>query len=241
MRPAVISMPYQAHFVNTGVFANQFSYADCVLPISIGQKYHQGEYLEAIIHLVNQRFRSCTVILCDLLQRHTLALLHNDDEQAAYNRSIEQGKQWLKHNQRYIDQIEHLNPVRFWWDWLSTPQYTEQRTLTEHLYNSNPLIKAAFDESVRVFSKRLKPRLNQTLRHDTIKSACLAYVIEECSVMPLWVSEGFQFEVYPSKRIPAMTAIYDLCVKPHHPNLLRWTQVNLRSCESHPHTAAMAN
>ncbi len=222
-------MTYKAHFVNTGTFKNQFAYSHCVLPISVGQQYHQGEYLEAIISLVNRHFRSCTIIICDVLQRHTLQLLHNELEQIAYNRSLDQGQQWLRENQCYLNQIKHLNGIHHWLDWLSTEQFVKQLAVTEELYQSNASIKSTFDESVNLIVKRLTPRLKHNYTLETVKLACLTYIKEECSIMPLWVTENFHFEVYPSQRVPAMAAIYDHLVKPNYPNCLRWVRLNLRS------------
>ena len=57
--------------------------SDCILHISVGQEYHEGEKLIATMDLINETFRSCTIMLCDTLQRHTLKLSYpnlSDDE-----------------------------------------------------------------------------------------------------------------------------------------------------------------
>ena len=46
--------------------------------------------------------------------------------------------------------------------------------------------------------------------------------------MPLWVSEGFNYEVYPKLRNEAMKVAFELLVKPFYTNLLKPVYVKFK-------------
>ena len=57
----------------------------CLLGVSVGQAYHEGEKFSAAIDLLNQTFSQCLILVCDSLQRHTLMLEHRAmSEEEAY-------------------------------------------------------------------------------------------------------------------------------------------------------------
>lgn len=219
---------YKARFVHGSAYSDLFKYSNCVIPVSVGQSYHDEQKFLAMLDLVNQNFSSCTIIVADLLQRHTFSLEISND--LAYYMALDAGKSWVKSQLNNIGMLTIPYSIRYWNEWLSSDQYKTQREITEDQYQSQPEVRKAFDLSVRIFEERYRrnDRLDQ-LNEKAVRATILEYIKEECSVMPLWINENFHFEIYPAKRTPAMAAIYDYIIKPAYPNLLRWLQVELRS------------
>ncbi|MDF1796745.1 MAG: hypothetical protein P1U63_09435 [Coxiellaceae bacterium] len=221
---------YRANFAGHQQFVGQIDGSRCVVPISVGQHYVEGEKFKALIHLINQHFSSCEVIVIDLLQRHTLRLQQDLDYRGCWGKSVELGDEWLKRNQSTIDGLTIPCRVRKWQEWLYGVSYIKQRKLIDYLYETQSAVRRAFDQSAANFTRRYVeryPHLKDVPLQ--VSEVCMQYVKEECSVMPLWVNEGYNYEVYAGKRIPGMVAIYELLVKPRHPDLLRWLRVNMRS------------
>lgn len=222
---------FRSRFVACQDFISEVAGSTCVLPISIGQHYVEGARFESMIDLVNSTFSCCDIIVIDLLQRHTLRLQYPEgSDKHHWHTAITNGKQWLERNMPSIKRLDIPYRIRYWHEWLYTEEYLRQFQLLEHLYYTNQVIQQAFDSSVHQFTQRyLKryPAMND--QQSRVFDLCMDYVKEECSIMPLWVKERYAFEVYPGKRLPGMQAIYDLLVKPSHPNCLRWLQVNMRS------------
>lgn len=219
---------YKARFVHAETYASIFRYSNCVLPISVGQEYHEGDKLEAIIHLINNKFMSCTIVIADVLQRHTLMLENNLSEAEAENIATSIGKEWLASQAKYISKLNIPHKIKFWYEWLNSEAYQSQRLITESLYRNNQQIQSAFDLSIEKFLNR-NPNFYNPSNQAFAKERALEYIKEECSIMPLWIKDKFHFEIYPANRNPAMVAIYDFLIKPYHPELLRWLRVKLCS------------
>ncbi len=227
---AVCQKKYRAQFVSCSDYASEIQGGFCVMPISIGQYYVEGNRLQAMVDLVSSTFSSCDIIVIDLLQRHTLRLQRTFDDSACWGQAVSNGQQWLLRNESALQSFRIPFRIRYWQEWLYDIAYIKHRQLVEHLFQSEPVIRSAFSQSADDFTKRYIARFPQlSVDYQRVFDICLQYVKEECSIMPLWVKEGYQFEVYPGKRIPGMRAVYELLVKPRHPELLRWLQVNMRS------------
>ncbi|MDF1655342.1 MAG: hypothetical protein P1U34_09545 [Coxiellaceae bacterium] len=221
---------YRANFAGHQQFQGEIDGKRCVVPISVGQHYVEGEKFKALMQLINAHFSSCDVIVIDLLQRHTLRLQQNLDYRGCWGKAVELGGQWLERNQAAIDSLTIPHRVRAWHEWLYGVSYLKQRKLIDYLYQTHPDVRQAFDESAANFTRRYVERYPHLKDFPLqVADVCMQYVREECSVMPLWVNEGYNYEVYAGKRIPGMVAIYELLVKPRHRDLLRWLRVNMRS------------
>ena len=57
----------------------------CILPISVGQQYHEGDKFAATIELINVTFGECTIVIADTLGRHT-ALRESAEERSEERR-----------------------------------------------------------------------------------------------------------------------------------------------------------
>ncbi len=231
---------YRAHFASHLEYKDQIDGSRCVVPISVGQHYVDGEKFKALMELINQHFSSCDIIVIDLLQRHTLRLQQNMDYRGCWVKSVDTGASWLSRNKPAIDALTIPHRIRHWQEWLYGVSYLKQRKLIDYLYETQPHIRDAFQQSTANFTKRYIERYPHLQEHQQqVDDICMQYVKEECSVMPLWVNEGYHFEVYAGKRIPGMVAIYELLVKPRHADLLQWLRVTMRSVKQSESVAAI--
>lgn len=204
----------------------KFPQSHAMLLVSVGQPYHENEKLLATIKLVNRSFSKCTVVVADTLQRYNL-LPEVTSAEEAYKLSKNHGDAWLKRNQFSLSQLTIPHNFIRWDEWLAHPDYKTQSNCIDKLLESNPLFKEAIIDSIGEYLERIQKRdKGQIIDCTAIYTNCLEYLKEECAVMCLWPEAGYHFEVYPRKRNAAMATIYDLLIKPLHPNLL--ISVNLR-------------
>ena len=88
----------KASFIRAGNIKQEFKELRCVIPISVGQPYHEDDYFESTLKLVNENFKSCSIMICDTLQRHTIKTCSSLDDLSAYIEAEKNGHDWLKRN-----------------------------------------------------------------------------------------------------------------------------------------------
>jgi tRNA-dependent cyclodipeptide synthase len=219
----------RASFVGTR--GKRLSATSYVLPISVGQAYHEGEQLEAIIELINRRnFQKGRIVIASTLQRHTLGLLHQHlakDEVRTF--AHEKGVQWQKRNMSTLNKLNHFFDIVDWSSFLTTKAYADRKNELMTLYDEDTLFREKIDETVNNFINRwLLRKLIIEADMDLARVACKEYVLEECSVMSTWAGGGFQYEIYPSANSLAMETTRKLFVLPNYPNELIRLRVNIR-------------
>lgn len=200
-----------------------FKNSRCIMPISIGQKIHEGEKFKATIELINRTFKESIILIDDIVQRHTMKIANiTSSEEELYNRAVKEGELWLERNKSVLNMLKIPYKIITWIKWLKHVEFAKSYTLVESQYNNNIMFKDAFNKNIEEFLIRYK-KLNQDLsfNYDIAFSLCLNYLKEECACMCLWVEEECEFEVYPSGRNKAMEATYKILIQPKYPNLLR--------------------
>lgn len=200
-----------------------FSSSSCLLPISVGQSVHEGEKFKATIQLVEKSFQSCTILVDDSVQRHTIGILNPDKSQdELYKMAVHEGDEWLERSQKYFNQLNiPLNVLR-WDDWFNLPDFEQSHKIVKQEYDSNPIYKQAIDANINDCLERyLRHHSTITPENPRAVSLCLDYLLEECAVMCLWVHGKYDFELYPSGRNKAMAATYEFLIKPSHPQYLK--------------------
>ncbi|HAT7747608.1 TPA: hypothetical protein KKX05_002775 [Legionella pneumophila] len=200
-----------------------FSSSSCLMPISVGQPVHEGEKFEATIHLVERSFQTCTILVDDSVQRHTIAILNPDkSEDELYKMAIQEGDKWIERSQHLYNSFNiPLNVLR-WDDWFNMPEFAQSYKNVKEEYQSNPLFKQAINANIDDFLERyLRNNTEITPQSPNAISLCLDYLLEECAVMCLWVKGEYDFELYPSGRNKAMAATYDFLIKPSYPEYLK--------------------
>ncbi len=77
-----------------------FKDSNCIMPISVGQQLpvHEDNKLLATVKLANKSFKRCTLLIDDVIQRHTLRIFSNEPENVLLNNAISEGDAWLERN-----------------------------------------------------------------------------------------------------------------------------------------------
>lgn len=183
----------------------------CIVHISLGQIYHEGEKFIATMDLINETFKHCDLILCDTLQRYTVMIENeNIDEKEAYRITKEKGTEWLERNKLALN---HLTiPIKiFRWDyWLKHKNFQKYKNIIMELYENNYAYRKSLDLTIDKFLAR---KINIIYGSSEFKRATdlsLQYLLEECPVLiPLWAETKDEFVIYPRFRTPAMKATYN--------------------------------
>lgn len=198
----------------------KFSESSCILPISIGQRVHEGEKFVATLKLINRAFNHCTILLDDSIQKYTLKMTSNEDLDTLHQKAITAGTEWLDRQRTIIESLSIKCNIMRWDDWIKNPLYVEMYEKVTSLYCENSDYKNAFDSTVREFLSRLL-RSHSSIDYEAAHQLCLRYLWEECSVMMLWAENKYDFEVYPSGRNEAMSATYKMLINGLYPGVLK--------------------
>lgn len=199
-----------------------FSQSCCLMPISVGQSIHEGKKFEAVIKLINNSFKQCTILVDDSVQRHTLAILKNLDAEHLHNFANEEGDQWLARNKSYFAQLTIPYDIMRWDYWLQHMKFPQSLQRVKDKYAQNATYKAAIHANIDEFLSRYLKDIDSTNFDDQrANKLCLDYLLEECAVMCLWPENKYDFEVYPSGRNQAMAATYEQLIHPVTPSYLR--------------------
>lgn len=200
---------------------NQFPNAHCIVSLSIGQPVHEGAHLAATLSLVDKSFGSCTFVLGDTLQRHTMAITHPSlSREELYQKTKAEGDHWIRRNSPVLAQLRIPYGVKRWNYWLEHPRFNDLLKWTQQNYSLEADYKQSFENNIQEYLDRLTKRGELHVPVEVARAQCLKYLQEECAAMCLWLNEKGQFELYPSGRTPAMQATYDRFLKTLHPDLL---------------------
>lgn len=194
-----------------------FHKSSCMLLISVGQPYHEGEKLSAAIDLVNSKFKSCTLMVCDTLQRYNMLEFCNDEN--AYELSLKKGEEWLKRNNTILSKLVIPYNIIRWNDILNHRDYEAKLKKVEVLYQTDFRYKLSFTKTTDNYVLRVTRR-SETLDEEKKYQNSLNYLKEECAGMLIWADQGYSFEVYPTKRAEVLEATYELLIKPFYPEIL---------------------
>lgn len=195
----------------------RFHSSSCMLLISVGQPYHEQEKLSATIDLVSGKFKSCTIMVCDTLQKYNLMEHLNAED--AYKISLQKGAEWIERNHHIFSKLGIPYNIIRWDDIIKDVNYKSKLNNIENLYNTNLSYKDAFKKTIDEYVVRVTRRC-ETLNHEQRYENSLNYLKEECAGMLIWADYEFNFEVYPTKRAKVMTATYDLLIKPLYEEIL---------------------
>ncbi len=199
---------------------------NCLLTISVGQKPHEGKYLYSTIKAISRKnFNSCTIMVCDTLQRHTMKLM--DMSQDFTKQSYQLGTNWIERNQKYFNEL--AIPFHFvrWNSWLDHNRFKYYDSIVTELSQTSQEFSRSLHKEGMQFYNRIKKRIP-----NISKKACLQqskiYLLEECAAMLIYVEEDFHFDIYPSKRNVALEIIYQNLIEPTQPEKLRPIALNFK-------------
>ncbi|MSP53366.1 MAG: hypothetical protein EXR81_03835 [Gammaproteobacteria bacterium] len=177
----------------------KFKKSSCLLTISVGQEYHEGEKFAATVELIRSSFQSCTLVVCDTLQHYTMALNTGLSLDLLYQLAEKEGDLWLERNKEYI---KRLMPIRIsrWNEWLNHKLFNKQKNQLSTLIDEDPSYKNTFDMAItKYLDKYSRCFVNQAnIDLDEVSQLCFEYIIEECVVFSLWTDLGCEYEIYPN-------------------------------------------
>ncbi|GAA0390038.1 hypothetical protein Acor_46630 [Acrocarpospora corrugata] len=165
----------------------------CHLLISVGQPYHEGEKLAAIVDWVNGRFRKCHVTVADTLYRHNLGALDGIGPELAHETAAQHGRAWARRNRPILVRLAMPVTLRRWDDWLTHPGYPAARAAVDRFLTVEPRFAALVDEHVGQILARVRARGTQV----TSSAGFREFLVEELACMELFTGVLQAAEVYP--------------------------------------------
>ncbi len=183
---------------------SDFSKARC--QISIGQEYHEGSKLAAMINWCADRFNAVTLCVNDTLQRYSTMFEKKIDETSAFKEALQKGEEWIKRNEEIWSHKDNVSIIR-WDEWLDS-EYTAVRPKIAFLYASNLEFKEAIDKNIEcLWERRIKQFPDKYKPEDYPKFFELSkrYLLEEVSAFSIMYERDKAIDIYPGTTIFAAT------------------------------------
>lgn len=201
---------------------DKFSNSHAMILVSVGQPYHESEKFLATIDLVNDKFKFCTLMVCDTLQRHNFIIDDSESSMSdAYSFSLIEGDNWLFRNKDSINKLKISYDVKRWDYWMKKENYAETHKKIQSFYKTDSAYRDEINSSIEEYLVRRASLLTSECFIDKAKNNCLNYLLEECAAMLLWVNEGYNFEIYPNARNSAMRATFEKFIQPYYGDILK--------------------
>lgn len=210
-----------------------FEQSTCLLLISVGQESHEGDRFSATIDLVNSSFKNCYISLYDSIQRHTMALNSNQSPEYFRALAIKEGDLWLGRNFQHYNALSAPSKIFRWDSWLNHPAYQETRNKLLFMTQEDPSYKDVFDRTINKYLERYCKNLQNpsNFNRQRAEEICFEYVLEECTVLCLWIELNCPFEIYPNPHNDAIEETRRRFIYPNHPNLLRPLTIRFRNAK----------
>lgn len=153
----------------------------CLIGISVGQEYHEGDKLQSMIDWAKERYDNVEILLADTLQKHNFIFLDGINEDMALEKSLKNGDEWIKRNNRALGNLK-INR----WDELYKEARNEGLIVSVHdTYKKNDEFADEIDNTIRKFFERnslnrkdLYNKKSFELFYETSKD----YLLEETAV-----------------------------------------------------------
>ena len=189
--------------------------------VSVGKKYHEGEFLLAALEFMGEHFELYTIVVADTLQRHNYDNVNTKEinYQLAYN----EGTLWLERNKKAISSFNNILVSR--WDvWLEHKMYPETRAKIDTLYNDSEEFRKTFrDTAISFLRKKKRIITNEDIEHS------IEYLKEECSIIiPIWSAEKINKIVYPGELTQALKAVYEEYEQTTYSNYAEWFPISFK-------------
>lgn len=183
---------------------SDFDNARC--QISVGQDYHEGSKLSAMMNWCAHRFNGVKVCVNDTLQRYNLMFEKKLREEDALDLALENGEEWVKRNKPVWEDSENVSFVR-WDDWLDG-EYTNVRPKVDFLYASNPEFQQAINKNIMdIWERRKNDRPDLYTQENFARFFELSknYLLEEISAFSIMYEKEEAIDIYPGTTIFAAT------------------------------------
>lgn len=189
----------------------EFKNINVIVPISLGQKYHEGAQFDAIMKLINKSFKACAIIIGDTLRRYSPEIFTQvNNKEEAISLAKYQGNIWLDNHFKYIKTLSIPYKIIRWDEWLAHPDFHYYYDAVCKLYDSDKSYKKVVHEVVNEYLLRN----NRNGNHEWFNPG-VSYFLEESAGLCLWIKVGFSYNVYPRGDNRAIISAYEKLMKPH--------------------------
>jgi hypothetical protein len=116
-----------------------------ILPISVGQEYHEKDKFSMTLDLLPETFKSVTIVVVDKAKRFTKAINVTSTPEQLSSEAISEGDAWITRNQEICNKIlgKKLMKIIRWDDWLLHPEYQEKKRSLMRFMKKTKLLRSA--------------------------------------------------------------------------------------------------
>lgn len=171
----------------------------CIVGISVGQHYHEGRRLTAILNFAASNFESVVILVADSLKRFTFSIKKGSVPEAYRADAVRLGDEWLSRNANKLAGIKVPYRVLRYSNWSCGAEFAERIQTIRTIYvNENLLENAVRTDSDDYLTKLSSRGWQSPLSQKKLYHACAEFLLEELAVCSL-VSEsvGSSTECYP--------------------------------------------
>lgn len=208
----------------------KFYLSSCVLGISVGQEVHEGELFDITLQLIDKSFISCNILVDDMLQRHTMAMINGGDSEDYKSLAIKNGDLWLQRNLIKIEKLSIPYKIFRYAHWLSHPKFNEYKIKVIDLLKNDMEFKNIFDNTCNKFvDKYCLRKISREHNIEELKYLSSQYLMEECVTYCLLTELACQFKVHPGIRNMTRERVRELLIAPTDPNLLQHVGIQFKN------------
>jgi tRNA-dependent cyclodipeptide synthase len=172
------------------------------LVISVGQPYHEGKKLQAVVDWINRNseIRKVHVSVNDLLQRHNFVAA-GMTEQRASAIALAAGTQWIERNAIILSGIKAGTTITRWEDWFPGPAFTRTNAALLAYADHDILFDEAISKDASDHAERKMQRGEPIANLDRVVAHNRDYITEELSVFANQSRQLPAAEVYPGSNL----------------------------------------
>lgn len=192
------------------------------LDISVGQPYHEGAKLQALVGWVRERFQAATVNVCDTLQCYNLQF-QGMDRPAAIAETRRLGDAWLHRAGPVIAALPQLSISR-WESWKNHADYLPALERTLRLYDGCAAFRGTVDEGVAGAWERKRGQPGyEDARLADFERLSRQFVLEEVAVGMVMAKDRVA-DIYPGSYLK----VWDVLREAGEPALQSLTRVDFK-------------
>jgi len=208
------------HSVRVKTGAGWRSHSRVRLLISVGQNYHEGAKLQAVVAWLNRNptVRDVHVSVNGFLQRHNLIAAGLPADEAGAQ-ALASETAWIERNAGILAEIKTAGWfMTRWRDWLDRPDFAarltalanyaaeqEAKNAARAARGLSPLVTLddVIDQDATGFASRKVDRNADPIRYERLAAHSRDYVREELAVFAMQAEELPAAEVYPGSNLAA--------------------------------------
>lgn len=201
----------------------------CVLPISVGQQYHEDEKMKATLYDI-QEFGECDIVICDTLYEHTKTIGRETIAlEGLHQECLADGKAWLARNQNALNQLTITHRIIHWDEWRNHKNFADKKKVIDSLYeDNNKKFKSALNKTANEFLSHYMSRNPEVEFNAHHFQSCVTYLKEECAVMLLWAECDYHFLIYPAKCTDVLSFLYKNVIVESNPGKLEYLVIKIQ-------------